>query len=183
MELGPIIYTSLLVVFSLLGFVLLFSFLSSRYLSSEVPRRKVRTRGFEQVQPQPEVATISSSYTNDSDEDEYSDLAEVVERPQQEKSIEYRVKRSTPNVERELIQNNKIRIVSKSATRQPSTQSRREILRGSERERYNYNYAYKNYNESISRYSVVNPFARDRSMNDGMYERFSKMSVEYSHTA
>ncbi len=59
---------------------------------------------------------------------------------------------------------NKVRVVSRY------DQSRRERVQS-------------NFVNSVSRYSVVNSFARERGSNNELYAKFSKMSVEYSQTA
>ncbi len=62
-----------------------------------------------------------------------------------------------------LIEANKIRIIRGEARK------RREVLR--------------NYQANdISRYAVVNAYARDSRSSADLYSKFSKMSVEYSQT-
>lgn len=184
MELGPIIYTSLLVVFTLLGFILLVSYFFSRYFSTKIPRSKVVPKEFKRAKRQSEVAKISSSYIMDNNKEEYPISYERSVPLQRSESTQHSVslKRNIPNAEKELIRNNEILVVSKSLPRLPKLQPRRETVY-IERERYDYNSSHYNYNDSFSRYSVVNPFAREDAVSNGVYDGFSKMSVEYSHIA
>lgn len=157
MELVPIIYTSMLVVFSLLGAILLFSFIYSKVLGKN---KKVIRHGkneFNNSRSTDTVASVDRSNKNSIHRNER------ILNNKEKREIVNRVVKSKPKIEQELIANNKVRIVNKADN------SRRERMR-------------RNYINSASRYLVVNSFAREEKENNNLYARFSKMSVEYSQT-
>ncbi len=163
MELVSIIYSSLLFVFSLLGIVLIFSFTYSKLFAKENSKVRVsKNREYEKqknnykrssVKPASGIKSISAH-------------KESVVNNRERKPVVNKEIKSVHRVERALIEEKKIRVVSNSSR----GRTRREYMRSA------------NVN-SVSRYSVVNNFARERSTDNDLYAKFSKMSVEYSQIA
>ena len=159
MELVPIIYDSLLFVFSLLGIVLVFSFIYSKLFRSD--SSNIRTsRNIELTKQKP----ISKPATTSSDRNRKD--VDRQERIVNRRERETRMIPPAQKVEKTLIEENKVRVVSNSTR----SRSRSKRMRS-------------DYVNSVSRYSVVNNVTRDRRVDSDLYAKFSKMSVEYSQSA
>ena len=159
MELVPIIYGSLLFVFSLLGIVLIFSFTYSKLFHSESSR--VRTSKNIELKKQRHIPKPSATSSDRNRKDVVREEM-VINRRERETRIIPPVQK----VEKTLIEENKVRVVSNSKR----SRSRNERMRS-------------DYVNSVSRYSVVNNLIRDRRVDNDLYAKFSKMSVEYSQSA
>jgi len=161
MELVPIIYSSLLFVFSLLGIILIFSFTYSKLFSKE--NSNVRTSKIVELKGQ-RLASIPAPPPFDIRQ---KDVVTRKERSSDRREKDIR-KRHThvQKVEKTLIEENKVRIVKNSAR----SSSRSKRMRS-------------DYVNSVARYSVVNNLSRERRVDSDLYAKFQKMSVEYSQTA
>lgn len=145
MELVPIIYSSLLVVFSLLAVVLIVSLLCSKVFKCGNSNSTIKNRA---SLPSPSV-TIKGQYERKSIKNE------------EKEQIVFKPSKPRAQIDKELISQNKIRVVSKSENQL--------------RERM------KNDNISpISRYLIVNSLSNENRSKKHMYSKFSKISVEYS---
>ena len=159
MELVPIIYSSLLFVFSLLGIVLIFSFIYSKVFAKESSNNRIsKNREYERQ-------INKSKPISHSTDRKQKDISVRKERVISRRERETRKVVPVQKVEKTLIEENKIRVVNNSAR----SKSRSERMRS-------------DYVNSVSRYSVVNNLARDRRSDNELYAKFSKMSVEYSQT-
>jgi len=146
MELVSVIYNSLLVVFALLIFVIVISLISSKVLLKGKPKN------------------------NHSKTKEYKVKANTL--PNNKPSIKSEFKKkekrvlseSQTKIDRKLIDNKKVKIVS----------------RADRRKNENTNSFASN---KPSRYSVVNTVPQERRSRLDLYHKFSKMSIEYSQSA
>jgi hypothetical protein len=157
MELVPIIYTSTLVVFSLLGSILLFSFIYSKVLGKNNKVIRHDKKEFINSKSTATVASVGKRKNNSIHRNER------ILNDNEKKEIAFRAAQTNPKIEQKLIANNKVRVVKKTEN------LRRDRMRS-------------DYINSASRYSVVNSFAREEKKNNNLYAKFSKMSVEYSQT-
>jgi hypothetical protein len=160
MELTSIIYSSLFVVFSLLGLVLLASFLTSKAVTprSRVNREARPVRTSNHVQRPMEVDRREQVYRQPREEIKEREVFRNEEKaPEMQTTYRYQIDEG-------LLEANKIR-----------------VIRGEERKRRE---ALRNYQTNdVSRYAVVNAYSRESRSSDNLYAKFSKMSVEYSQTA
>ena len=155
MELVPVIYNSLLVVFSLLGSILVFSFIYSKVFANAESANRMADRKFNNLK-QYSVAPKKREETTLHDR-------RIVEDVNRTRPVNHEIAQRV-KVEKELIALNKVRVISRH------DQDRRESIES-------------NFVNSVSRYTVVNSFAREKSNRNDLYKKFSKMSVEYSQTA
>ena len=165
MELVPIIYSSLFFVFSLLGIVLIFSFTYSKFRTDESSNDRIsKNIGFEKHKIKLDKTSTSSNRKEVLVRNE-----RVADRKVRKTVVKRKVK-SVPKVERKLIEKNKIRVVSNASNSRLKTRSER--MRSG-------------YVNSGSRYSVISNLVRDgeKGVDNELYAKFSKMSVEYSQTA
>ncbi|MDA3861072.1 MAG: hypothetical protein PF445_07575 [Melioribacteraceae bacterium] len=165
MELVSIIYSSLLVVFSLLGLVLITSYLYSKMSgtsNSQVRSRNDRMQS-NAFNPTEAVHVIAQTEVIPENvrREVVSSQSERRLSNKEKAQIAYRAALSKSQIEQKLIANNNVRVVSKAEN------AHRESIRSG-------------YENSVSRYSVVNSFARESRASNDIYSKFSKMSVEYS---
>ncbi len=152
MELVPIIYNSLLVVFTLLALVVGGSLLCSKLLfcgQDENKRGKVK-QNIVKTNTLPRSTQIPRS-------------TQTVQR-EILKRKEVAIRKSQPKIERRLIDNKKIKIVSRAERRKKEN-------------------AQSFASNNASRYSVVNANIHERSSRNELFYKFSKMSIEYSQSA
>ncbi len=163
MELVPIIYSSLLFVFSLLSIILIISFTYSKLFSRENSNVRVRASRNVDIKRHSHISTPAPPPFDK----KRNDIVARNERSTDRGKREIR-KRTThvQKVEKTLIEDNKVRIVSNSSR----SSSRSKRMRS-------------DYVNSVSRYSVVNNLSRERKVDSDLYAKFQKMSVEYSQTA
>ena len=163
MELVPIIYSSLLVVFSLLGIVLIFSFLYSKIFVVEKSNPRISKVVEYKKQTNKSMPISPISFGNKID---ISEKKERTIKNLEGYSVSQRSVKSIPKVETYLIEKKKVRVISNSS---------RDRLRSERMRSDNVN--------SVSRYSVVNNVVKEKRVDNDLYAKFSKMSVEYSQTA
>ncbi|MCF6270852.1 MAG: hypothetical protein L3J41_14140 [Melioribacteraceae bacterium] len=145
MELVSVIYNSLLVVFVLLVFVIVISLISSKILLHNKPT-KMRNKA-----KHSKVKTNKLSQTEPSVKSEF--------KKKEVKGL----RESQTKIDRKLIDNKKVKIVSRAEKRKKENAI---------------NFAFNN----ASRYSVVNNAPQVRKSREDLYHKFSKMSVEYSQS-
>lgn len=146
MELVPIIYNSLVLVFTLLALVVGGSLICSKLLfcgHKENKRGKVK---------QNKVKTNS--------------LPQKIQKVQREiaKREEIENRKSQPKIERKLIDNKKVKIISREAKRKMENAQRIA-------------------SNNALRYSVLNPDSQENRPRRDLFHKFSKMSIEYSQSA
>lgn len=173
MELTSIIYSSLIVVFSLMGLILISSFLTSKVLSPSEARNNHRRRAMRNTNYQEQPIKESIQPKQESIAEEISVRREENrERPfmVEDRKPNYREEQIVENesfskyqIDADLIASKKVRVVR-------SDSRRREPMR---------NY----YTNDASRYAVINAYARESGRSTDLYAKFSKMSVEYSQSA
>jgi len=149
MDLTPIIYSSMLVVFSLLSFVIIVSFVCSKmsFCGSKTNMRIEKESKNKEYQNTMTEAVLPSYYINPREQS-------VEEQPIVYSRIEEEpISFSIPEVEEEFIMQNNINYISEPEL------LHQEIL-------------HRDYTNTVSRYSVVNSYAR--------LEPNSKMSFQYS---
>ena len=146
MELVSVIYNSLLVVFLLLVFVIVISLISSKILLRNKPKR-MRSK-----EKDSKVRTNKLPRTKPSEKSELK-RREIVS-----------LKESQIKIERKLLDNKKVKIVSRSEKRKKEEAQRFTSMNG-------------------ARYSVVNNTPKERLSKKELYQKFSKMSIEYSQSA
>ncbi len=146
MELVPIIYNSLLVVFSLLSLVIVGSLICSK-IGFCGENKGTRARGKNR-----KVKMNTSPRTKPVIKRESLNKKEVVFRSSQ------------PKIERKLIDNKKVRVISRAEKRKKENAQ---------------NFVVNN----DSRYSIVNNAPTERRSRRDLYHKFSKMSIEYSQSA
>lgn len=159
MELTSIIYSSLFVVFSLLGLILLASFLTSKAVT---PRQRIKSeqrtmRTPSQKSRQIEVERREQVYEQPQEEIAKKKVVYKEPAPEMQQTYSYQV-------DRELLEANKIKIVRGESRRH------RQDLRIHQ-------------SNDESRYAIVNAYSRESRSSANLYAKFSKMSVEYSQSA
>ena len=146
MELVPIIYNSLVLVFTLLALVVGGSLICSKLLfcgHNEKKREKVKQDKVKTNTLPRKMQTVQR---------------EVAKREE----MEYR--KSQPKIERKLIDNKKVKIVSREAKRKMENAQRIA-------------------SNNALRYSVLNPDSQENRPRRDLFHKFSKMSIEYSQSA
>ena len=146
MELVPIIYNSLVLVFSLLALVIGGSLICSKLLfcghndskSAKVRQNKVQIDALPR-----KMQTVQR---------------EIAKRTEMES------RKSQSKIERKLIDNKKVKIVSRSARRKMENAQRVA-------------------SNNAARYSVLNPDSQENTQRRELFQKFSKMSIEYSQSA
>ncbi len=146
MELVPIIYNSLLVVFTLLALVIGGSLICS----------KLEFCGEKKIEPRKSKSSIANSNLLNRTE------PAVKREGLKKRDIAYR--KSQPKIERKLIDNKKVKIVSRAEKRKKE-------------------YAQNIVSNKVARYSVVNTAPQERRARRDLFYKFSKMSIEYSQSA
>jgi len=145
MELVPIIYNSLILVFTLLTLVVGGSLICSKlFFCGHNEHKKGNTK---------------------KNSDRINKAPRNVQSVQRElsKITEKEHRKSLPKIERKLIDNKKVKVVSRSESRRKKN-------------------ALRVVSNDVSRYSVVNADSQDQRPRRDLFSKFSKMSIKYSQS-
>ena len=145
MELVPIIYNSLILVFTLLALVVGGSLICSKLLfCGHNENKKGNTKK-------------NSDRINIAPRNVQSVQRELSKKTEKEQ------RKSLPKIERKLIYNKKVKVVSRSESRRKENAPRVA-------------------SNDVSRYSVVNANNQDQRPRRDLFSKFSKMSIKYSQS-